>query len=92
MQNQVNQYSVFGPVQTAGQFRFRQGGTSFRLLPSFCRGRDYGRKRGITRALPKVLRPPREYRSQPLISGYAAIVLNDFHNGDGPAEPDAPSP
>ena len=92
MQNQMKRYSIFGPGQTAGQFRLRQGGTPFQHMPSRCRGRACGRRRDIARALPKALRPPREFRSQPLISDYTAIILNDFHNGDGPDGSAAPSP
>ena len=92
MQNRMKRYSISGPVQTAGQFRLRQGGTSFHPLPSVCRGRDHGRKREFARTLPRALRPPREFSSRPLVSGYAAILLNDFHNGDRPAGSAAPSP
>lgn len=92
MQNQVKEPSIFGPVRTAGQFRLRQGGASFHPSPSVCRGRDHGRKREFARTLPRALRPPREFSSRPLVSGYAAILLNDFHNGDRPACSAAPSP
>lgn len=92
MQNQRKPSSIFGPVRTAGQFRLRQGGASFHLLPSVCRGRDHGRKREFARTLPRALRPPREFSSRPLVSGYAAILLNDFYNGDRPAGSAAPSP
>lgn len=91
MQNQVNQYSVFGPVQTAGQFRLRQGGTSFHLLPSFCRGRNHGRRRELSRALPWALRLPREVSSPSLLSGCTAIILTTLYNGDRPAESAAPN-
>jgi len=91
MQNQMKRYSNFGPVQTAGQFRFRQSGASFRLLPSFCQGRDNGRKRDCARALPKVSRLPREICSPSLFSGFTAILLNVFYNRDGPAKSAAPS-
>ncbi len=92
MQNQVNQYSVFGSVQTAGLFRLRQGGTSFNPLPSICRGRDHGRRRELSRALPRALRPPRELSSHSLLSGQSVIILTTLYNGDGPAMPAAPDP
>ena len=53
MQGQMKSYSIFGPVQTAGQFRLRQGGTPFNPSPLFCRGRNHGRKRELARALPR---------------------------------------
>ncbi len=90
MQNRVNQNSTFGSVQTAGQFRLRQGGAPFHLSPSFCRGRVYGRLRDRARALPKVSRPPREAASHPLLSGQTAIVLNDLYNRDRSAKAIAP--
>ncbi len=92
MQSQMKSYSNFGPGQTAGQFRLRQGGAPFHLSPSFCRGRTHGRLRAHARTLPKVSRPPREAASHPLLSGHAVIVLNDFYNGDGPARSIAPGP
>ena len=84
MQGQMKSYSIFGPVQTAGQFRLRQGGTSFNPSPSFCRGRDHGRMRDASRALPRALRLPRELPSPSPIGGYAVIMLNFFANRDGP--------
>lgn len=92
MQNQVNRYSVFGPVQTAGQFRLRQGGAPFHSLPSFCRGRDHGRRRELSRALPRASRPPRELSSHSLLSGQSVIILTTLYNGDGPAMSAAPNP
>ncbi len=92
MQGDVKSYSVFGPVQTADQFRQRQGGAPFQPFPPYCRGRAYGRRRDIARTLPKAPRPPRESPSQPPISGYAVIILNNLYNGDGPAESAAPGP
>lgn len=92
MQNQMKRYSIFGLVQTAGQFRLRQGGTSFHPSPSFCRGRDHGRRRELSRALPRALRLPREIPSQPLTSGDAAIILNNLYNGDRPVKSAAPGP
>ena len=85
MQNQMKSYSISGPVQTAGQFRLRQGGTSFSPSPSFCRGRDHGRMRDASRALPRASRLPRELPSPSLLSGFAAIILTTIYNGDGPA-------
>lgn len=90
MQNQMKSYSISGPVQTAGQFRLRQGGTSFNPLPSFCRGRDHGRRRDLSRALPKASRLPRELFSPSLLSGFTAIILTTIYNGDGPARSAAP--
>lgn len=92
MQDQMKRYSIFGPVQTAGQFRLRQGGTAFNPLPSICRGRDHGRKRDLTRALPRASRLPREVLSQPLASGDTAIILNNLYNGDRPVKSAAPGP
>lgn len=85
MQNQMKRYSIFGPVQTAGQFRLRQGGTSFHPSPSICRGRDHGRRRELSRALPRALRLPREVSSPSLLSGCTAIILTTLYNGDRPA-------
>ncbi len=90
MQGQMKSYSIFGPVQTAGQFRLRQGGTSFNPSPSFCRGRDHGRRRELSRALPKAARLPREISSPSLFSGYTAIILTPIYNRDGPARSAAP--
>ncbi len=90
MKNQVKSYSIFGPVQTAGQFRLRQGGTSFNPSPSFCRGRDHGRRRDLSRALPRASRLPREPFSPSLLSGFTAIILTTIYNGDGPARSAAP--
>ena len=90
MQNQMKSYSISGPVQTAGQFRLRQGGTSLNPLPSFCRGRDHGRRRELSRALPRASRLPRELPSPSLFSGYTAIILTPIYNGDGPARSAAP--
>lgn len=92
MQNQMKRYSIFGPVQTAGQFRLRHGGTPFQHMPSRCRGRAYGRRRDIARALPKTLRPPREVSSRSLSNGFTAIILTTLNNGDRPARSAAPSP
>ena len=73
-----------GPDQTAGQPRQRQDGASSpRTHPSDCRGWDYGRRQ-VACPLPKGARPPRENASRPLLSGYAAIMLNDPQfNRDG---------
>ena len=90
MQGQMKSYSIFGPVQTAGQFRLRQGGTSFNPSPSFCRGRDHGRRRELSRALPKASRLPWELSSPSLLSGFTAIILTTIYNGDGPARSAAP--
>ena len=90
MQNQMKSYSISGPVQTAGQFRLRQGGTSFNPSPSFCRGRDHGRKRELARTLPRASRLPRELSSPSLLSGFTAIILTTIYNGDGPAGSAAP--
>ena len=90
MQNRMKRYSIPGPVQTAGQFRLRQGGTSFSPSPSFCRGRDYGRMRDASHALPRALRLPRELPSPSLLSGFTAIILTTIYNGDGPAGSAAP--
>lgn len=92
MQTEMKRYSILGPARTAGQFRLRQGGTPFQLLPSFCRGRAYGRQRDIARALPEASRPPRDSLSHPLMSGYTAIILNTLYNGDGPAKSATPGP
>ena len=91
MQVQMKRYSIPGPTKTIGQFRLRQGGTSFAPLPSICRGRDHGRKRDISRALPRALRLPRELSSPSLLSGFTAIILTTIYNGDGPARSAAPS-
>lgn len=91
MQNKTKRYSIPGPTQTIGQFRLRQGGTSFTPLPSICRGRDHGRKRELARALPRVSRLPRELSSPSLLSGFTAIILTTIYNGDGPARSAAPS-
>lgn len=90
MQNRMKRYSISGPVQTAGQFRLRQGGTSFTPSPSYCRGRDHGRKRDFARALPRASRLPRELSSPSLLSGFTAIILTTIYNGDGPARSAAP--
>ena len=90
MQNQMKSYSISGPIQTAGQFRLRQGGTSFNPSPSFCRGRDHGRMRDASRTLPRALRLPRELPSPSLLSGFTAIILTTIYNGDGPAGSAAP--
>ena len=90
MQGQMKSYSISGPVQTAGQFRLRQGGTFLNPLPSFCRGRDHGRRRELSRALPKAARLPREISSPSLFSGYTVIILTPIYNGDGPARSAAP--
>lgn len=92
MQNHANIYSILRPVQTAGQFRHRQGGTSYQLSPSCCRGRTHGRRRAHARALPKAMRPLRELLSRSLMSGNTAIILNNLYNGDGPAISAAPGP
>ena len=91
MQNQMKSYSISGPIQTTGQFRLRQGGTSLNPSPSFCRGRDHGRRRAISRALPKAPRLPRELSSPSLLSGFTVIILTTIYNGDGPAKSAAPS-
>lgn len=91
MQNHLNRYAVPGPVQTAGQLRQRQGGASFNPSPSICRGRDHGRRRDLSRALPRALRLPWEASSPSLLSGYTVIILTTLYNGDGPAESAAPS-
>lgn len=92
MKNQMNNYSVLRPVQTAGQLRHRQGGVSYKPLPSCCRGRDHGRRRDDARALPEAMRPLRELLSRSLMSGNTAIILNNLYNGDGPARSAAPGP
>ena len=91
MQVQMKRYSIPGPTLTIGQFRLRQGGTSFTLSPSFCRGRDHGRRRELSRALPRASRLPREFPSPSLLSGFTAIILTTIYNGDGPARSAAPS-
>ena len=91
MQVQMKRYSIPGPTLTIGQFRLRQGGTSFSPSPSFCRGRDHGRRRELSRALPKAARLPQEISSPSLFSGYTAIILTPIYNGDGPARSAAPS-
>lgn len=90
MQNQMNNYSILGPIQTAGQLRHRQGGDSHQPLPSCCRGRTHGRRWAHARALPEAMRPLRELLSRSLMSGYTAIILNNLYNGDGPARSVAP--
>ena len=69
------------PVLTAGRSRRQQGGAFVPILLSNCWGQDYGRLRGF-RALPKVMRPPREVFSHSLASEYAVILLNFFSNRD----------
>lgn len=90
MQNKMNNYSILRPVQTAGQFRHRQGGASYQPLSSCCRGRTYGRRQAHARALPEAMRPLREFLSRSLVSGNTAIILNNLYNGDGPAISAAP--
>lgn len=92
MQDRVSRYSIFGPGQTAGQFRLRQGGTPSHSLPLSCRGRPYGRRQDYACTLPKVLRPPRSCTLQPLASGPAVILLNTLYNGDRPVRSAAPAP
>ena len=73
-----------GPDQTAGQPRHRQDGVSApHTRPSGCRGWAYGRRQNFC-PLPKGARPPRETASHPLLSRYAAIMLNNSQfNRDG---------
>lgn len=92
MQIYTNNYSILRPVQTAGQFRHRQGGASCQPLPSCCQGRTHGRRRAHARSLPKAMRPLRESLSRSLMSGYTAIILNNLYNRDGPAISAAPGP
>ena len=67
---------------TAGRSRRRQGGASSSPLLSICRGQAYGRLRD-PRALPKVVRLPRESASHSPAGEYAVIILNPFSNRDG---------
>ena len=73
-----------GPDQTAGQPRHRQDGASLpHTHSSDCRRWAYGRRQDHC-PLPKGARPLREAASRPLLSGYAAIMLNDSQfNRDG---------
>lgn len=73
-----------GPDQTAGQPRQRQDGASSpHTHPSDCHGWDYGRWQ-VACPLPKGARPLRGNASRPLLSGYAAIMLNFLQfNRDG---------
>ncbi len=72
----MKNYRYLGPVQTAGQLRHWQGGASLPSHPPACQGRGHGRLRD-PRALPKVMRPPREVPSPSPAGEYAAILLND---------------
>lgn len=77
----MSNYRYPGPVPTAGRSRRQQGGAPFSPLLSNCWGQIHGRLRG-SRALPKVVRPPREALSRSLESEYAVILLNVFSNRD----------
>lgn len=79
----MKNYRYPGPVLTAGWSRRHQGGASLLLTLSNCWGQDHGRLR-VSRALPKVVRLPRELPSPSPIGGYAVIMLNFFANRDGP--------
>ena len=78
----MKNYRYPGLVLTAGWSRRQQGGASLPLLLSDCWGQGHGRLRDF-RALPKVVRPPRELPSHSPAGGYAAIILNFFANRDG---------
>lgn len=78
----MKNYRYPGLVLTAGRSRRQQGGDSLPLLLSDCWGQGHGRLRDF-RALPKVVRPPRELPSHSPAGGYAAIILNFFANRDG---------
>lgn len=77
----MKNYRYPGPVLTAGRSRRQQGGASFSTHLSNCWGQNHGRLREF-RALPKVVRPPRETLSRSLASEYAVILLNFFSNRD----------
>lgn len=77
----MKNYRYPGPVLTAGRSRRQQGGASLLLYLSNCWGQDHGRLRD-SRALPKVVRPPREALSHSPAGGYTVILLNFFSNRD----------
>ena len=73
----------YGPDQTAGSPVSGRTGLTSPLCPFRCRGWAYGRRQAAC-PLPKGARPPRENVSRPLLSGYAAIMLNSLQlNRDG---------
>ena len=78
----MKNYRYPEPVMTAGRSRRQQGGAFVPILLSNCWGQGHGRLRG-SRALPKVVRLPRELLSHSPAGGYAAIILNFFANRDG---------
>ena len=87
----MKNYRYPGPVLTAGRSRRQQGGAFVPILLSNCWGQGHGRLRG-SRALPKVVRPPRELRSHSPAGGYAVILLNFFANRDSFYKSATPGP
>lgn len=78
----MKNYRFPRPVLTAGRSRRQQGGAFVPIFLSNCWGQGHGRLRDF-RALPKVVRLPRELLSHSPAGGYAAIILNFFANRDG---------
>ena len=87
----MKNYRYPEPVMTAGRSRRQQGGASLPLLLSNCWGQGHGRLRG-SRALPKVMRLPREALSHSPAGGYAVILLNFFANRDSLYKSATPGP
>ena len=75
----MKNYCFPRPVLTAGRSRRQQGGAFAPILLSNCWGQGHGRLRG-SRALPKVMRLPREALSHSPAGEYAVILLNFFAN------------
>ena len=72
---------IYGPIPTIGRLCQRQDrGSRPPIYPPCCRGWVQGRWQSFC-PLPKGARPPRESRSRPLISRFAASMLNrdSFH-------------
>ena len=79
------------PVLTAGRSRRQQGGDFVPIFLSNCWGQGHGRLRDF-RALPKVMRLPREALSHSPAGEYAVILLNFFANRDSFYKSASPSP
>ena len=79
------------PVLTAGRSRRQQGGAFVPIFLSNCWGQGHGRLRDF-RALPKVMRLPREAFSHSPTGGYAVILLNFFSNRDSFYKSVSPGP
>lgn len=87
----MKNYCYFSPVLTAGRSRRQQGGAFVSILLSNCWGQGHGRLRDF-RALPKVVRLPREALSHSPAGGYAVILLNFFANRDSLHKSATPGP